>query len=299
MTDWIPTTDDVEVALHDLAGESSDAHPIVLIAHATGFHGRAYLPVAAGLTPRYHTLGFDARGHGDTAAPLDEDEAVDWRHYGEDALAVARHLTGQPGGQGGLVGFGHSKGGAALLMAADQDPDLFRLLILFEPIVYPPPDPSIERPPSPLIDGARRRRPSFASIDEAIANYGSKPPMSTFDPEALEAYVRYGMRDDPDAGGVRLKCEPEREARTFEAGASHDTWARLPGIRVPTVVVAGVIEDDLRPASRAQPIADALPNGRYLHLPELDHFGPMTHPRLIADLIATSIAEEDDTPVVR
>ena len=62
-----PSTDGVTVVVHELAG--SAGHPVVLIAHATGFHGHAYLPVAKRLAPRFHTFGMDFRGHGDTALP--------------------------------------------------------------------------------------------------------------------------------------------------------------------------------------------------------------------------------------
>ena len=47
----IPSSDGVSVAVHELAGSEAPDHPIVLIAHATGFHGRAYLPVAERLAP--------------------------------------------------------------------------------------------------------------------------------------------------------------------------------------------------------------------------------------------------------
>lgn len=288
MTTTIPSTDGVEVVLHELAGPSGAQHPIVFLAHATGFHGRTYQAIAEALAPRFHSFAPDFRGHGDTAAPPDWE--VDWRGYGEDALAVARHLHDLPGGADGLIGFGHSKGGAALLMAARRAPELFRQLVLFEPIVFPPATPDEERPQSELPAGARRRRAVFPSMEAAIANYASKPPMQAFEPEVLDAYVRYGFRPDPE--GVRLKCDPEHEARTFEHGGLHDTWDHLPEIETPVLVIAGVIED-YGPAAGAGPIVERLPNARLLHRPDLDHFGPMTHPRLIAELIVEAVDELD------
>ena len=58
---------------------------------------------------------------------------------------------------------------------------------------------------NPLAEGALRRRPTFASRDEAFENYSSKPPFSALDPDALRAYVDHGFADEPD-GTVRLKC---------------------------------------------------------------------------------------------
>lgn len=291
----VPSSDDVAVAVHELAGPSGTDHPLILVAHATGFHGRAYRPLAAGLAPRFHVVALDFRGHGDTERP--PDWQVDWTRYGDDALAVARSLAAAPGAEAGLVGFGHSKGGAALLMAAHRAPETFRLLVLFEPIVFPTDRTGDDGTggsggPSLLSIGARRRRPTFPTIDDAIANYASKPPMQAFDPAALDAYVRDGFGDDPDGGGVRLKCEPEHEARTFEQGGAHRTWDLLPEIRVPVVVVAGRVGES-QPAAVAEPIAQRLPAGRFVARPELDHFGPMTHPAELAELITAAI---DDLP---
>jgi pimeloyl-ACP methyl ester carboxylesterase len=276
----VPSSDGVVVAVHELE-RAGPGHPVVLIAHATGFHGHAYLPVAAALAPRFHTVAFDFRGHGDT--PLPPGWEVAWAGYGDDALAAASAVADE-----GLVGFGHSMGGTGLLLAARRRPELFRSLVLFEPIV--PPIEAVDAAPdshpvSALVTATRRRRTLFPSVDAALANYASKPPMSTFDPAALDAYVRYGFFPDVDGAGVRLKCDPELEARTFVAGTTQRTWEELPEIDVPVLVAAGRVEDG-GPSRFAEGVADQLPHGSFVELPELDHFGPMTHPRLIADLIA-------------
>ncbi len=153
------SSDGVSVAIHDLAG--SAPHPIVLLAHATGFHGHAHLPIAKALAPHFHSWGMDFRGHGDT--PLPGGWTVSWDGYGDDAFAAASALAALPGGAGGIVAFGHSMGGAALVMAAARQPELFRLLVLFEPIVFPTDRLRDPDAPNPLRDGARRRRATFAA----------------------------------------------------------------------------------------------------------------------------------------
>lgn len=276
----VPSTDGVEVAVHDLGGTG----PTLLMSHATGFHGRVWEPVARHLTDRFSCRALDYRGHGDTVAP--PDWSVDWNGYGDDALAVATSLA-RPGG---ILGIGHSMGGACLLMAAFRDPLLFRGLVVFEPIVFPtelPPD-AAGGGESPLVAGARRRRPSFPTFEDAIANYAAKPPMGAFTPEALEAYVRGGFVQGED-GQVHLKCRPEHEAQTFQMGGGHRTWDDLPAITTPVLVVAGRPIPGT-PGSLSATIAERLPNGRYVQMDDLDHFGPMTHPRRIADLV-TELAD--------
>jgi pimeloyl-ACP methyl ester carboxylesterase len=130
----------------------------------------------------------------------------------------------------------------------------------------------------------------FPSVDEARANYAAKPPLNAFDPQALDAYVRYAFHPDIDGAGVHLKCDPELEARTFEAGTTQRTWELLPAVTVPAVVVSGRVGDD-QPSRFAADVAGALPNGRFVELADLDHFGPMTHPRLIADFVAETARE--------
>jgi pimeloyl-ACP methyl ester carboxylesterase len=280
----VPSSDGVTVAVHELAGEAGPDRPVVLVAHATGFHAHAYLPVAVALAPQFHTFAFDFRGHGDT--PLTSGWTVEWDGYGDDALAAAEAIAAGAGP--GLIGFGHSMGGTALLLAARRRPALFSLLVLFEPIV-PPTDEVTGAAESDrvntLVTATRRRRALFPSVDAARANYAAKPPLDAWDPAALDAYVRHGFHADVDGAGVRLKCDPELEARTFEAGTQQRTWELLSEIEVPVVVASGHVGDD-QPSRFAAEVAGALPHGRFVELTELDHFGPMTHPRLIGELIA-------------
>jgi pimeloyl-ACP methyl ester carboxylesterase len=280
----VRSSDGVEIAVHDLGGTGSP----LLISHATGFHGHCYEPVAHALADRFHSVAFDYRGHGDTDLP---DGPVAWDHYGDDALAMAQWMVARHGHP--IDAFGHSMGGACLLMAARRQPTLFRRLVLFEPIVFPPsgirsPDQGGDNPENnPMVLGARRRRATFPSFQAAIDNYASKPPLNGFTPDALRAYVLHGFTPDDD--GVHLKCRPDTEAATFASGSGHDTWEHLPTILTDTLVVAGRVEPT-QPSMIAAGVAERLPNGRYLQLDVLDHFGPMTRPLLVADVIAETLS---------
>ena len=126
----VTSDDGVSVAVHELAGRHD--LPPLLISHATGFHAHCYVPIARMLGDRYRCLGLDFHGHGETA-PV-PDWTIDWSHFGDDVVAAAAAIAPD----GGLVGFGHSMGGAALLMAAHRRPELFTRLVLFEPIAQLP-----------------------------------------------------------------------------------------------------------------------------------------------------------------
>jgi len=270
----VPSTDGVVLALHDLGGTG----PTVLFSHATGFHALVWRPLAQHLAPSYHGAAVDYRAHGDSVLP--EGVPVHWNGFGADASAAAAALGCRPGAPG--FGVGHSMGGAALLMAELAAPGTFRGLVLFEPIVMPP---DLVRPEggSQMPAVARRRRAEFATRDEAIANFASKPPLNTLRADALAAYVEHGFRDTPE-GTVRLKCLPEHEAQTYEMSGSHDTFARLGEVQCAVLVMSGR-DEPMQPAAWAENVAQAIPNGHFERHDELGHMGPLEAPDLVGDVV--------------
>lgn len=278
----VAAADGAPISVHHLAGDRD--LPPVLFSHATGFHARCYLPVAELLAERFCSFGIDHRGHGSTPHPEGWD--VDWSFFGTDVVSVASTLAPDAG----LIGVGHSMGGGALLMAAAADPGRFERLVLFEPIV-PPRDPgSIVLDPDemeeiPIVQGARRRRRTFESIEAAIENYSQKPPLSLMTPEVLRCYVEHGFRPTADGDAVELRCSPDTEAGVFVSTSTNTVWHDLPSIDIPVTVVSGVVED-ASPARYASPTAERLPNGTEVLLPHQTHFGPFSHPDEFAELIA-------------
>jgi pimeloyl-ACP methyl ester carboxylesterase len=286
----IPSSEGVEVAVHELGGRGD--RPTLLISHATGFHAHCYTPLAAKLTDRFHCVGLDFRGHGDT--DVDPEWSVDWQRFGDDAEVVARHLAPT----GGLVGFGHSMGGAALLMAAHRDPARFERLVLFEPISHQASSPSMteaEIRRLPIVTGALRRRRRFASFDEAYTNFRSKPPLALMVDDALHQYVDHGFRRVPAADGsdrieLELRCPPELEAAIFVTGVGNGVWDLLPEIPTPTLVLGGRVEER-QPSSQSEAIAGHLAAGTYVGLDDQTHFGPFSHPDETAQLIADFVGD--------
>lgn len=262
----LSSTDGVTLAVHDLGG----AGPPLLMAHATGFCGRALSPLAAHLTGRFHCWTYDARGHGDTDSPAGLD--WDWSGFADDVLTVVDGLGLSGGPLDRPVGFGHSAGGAALLDAEARRPGTFAALWCYEPIVWPEVTDELAASRRPLISGALKRRDRFPSRQEAYANFASKPPLESLDAKALRAYVDCGF--GPDAEGVRLKCPPFVEAAIYRQGLVHDGFPRLSGVRCPVTIAWG--ERSVAIERRvAQAQVDALPSATLVVFPELGHFGPL------------------------
>lgn len=267
------------LAVHDLGGDG----PPLLFAHATGFHGHVWEPLAARLADRFHAFALDLRGHGDSTAPPGHHFA--WDGFADDVLAVIDAL-----GLDRPVAVGHSKGAAALLLAEERRPGTFAALWCYEPIVFPldPPPGPMDDDQLPLIGGALRRRRAFTSREEAYVAYAAKPPLAVLHPDALRAYVEHGFRDEPD-GTVALKCAPEDEAQVYRMGSAHAAWAGLDQVACPTTIACGAHTDAIRP-THAQLLAGRLPHGRVHVFDHLGHFGPLEDPRVVADAIAEAFA---------
>src|SRR5262249_21741666 len=162
-------------------------------------------------------------------------DGYSWHGFGDDVLAVTRHL--ELAGWSDLLAAGHSKGGSALLLAEAKAPGTYTRIWAYEPIIFEtettaprpamtsaqqpegsgarsrPIDTDAWLPPQDdffLARSARKRRNVWSSRDEAYEAYASKPPLNVMTPRSLRAYVDYGLRERGD-GTFELKCRPDVE----------------------------------------------------------------------------------------
>lgn len=275
----LTSADGEHVALHDFGGHG----PNVLFGHGNGLNAGMWAAVVPLLVDRFHCYGIDLRGHG-RSRPVHANYSVGRDRFGQDVIACIEALGAEP-----THYVGHSLGGASAIFGALQRPELFRSLWLFEPVVIPE---SFDRPaggPEFLIKASRQRRMSFASVDDAVERFSSKPPFSGCDPVTVRAYVEIGSYPTDD--GIRLSCEGENEARVFESGGPID-FDQLGHLMMPAVVAAGGVTNDAHaiPAQVAPLVAAALGNCRYEGHDGLTHFGPMEAPSVVAASIAQHLA---------
>ena len=278
----VPSPDGNPIAVHELGGSGRPT----LFCHATGLHGLVWEPLVAALAPGLEVWSLDFRAHGASVVP--PGLPLDWPSYLGDLFAVIDELDPPPGE---LLGVGHSMGGAMLLLAEQARPGTFAGLWLFEPIAPPagsmPTGP--DGRPNPLAEGAARRRATFASTAEALANYASKPPLRQLRADALHAYVRHGFVPDPSGdGSVHLACRPADEAQVFRGGGSHGAFEHLTEVTCPVVVACG--DEPFGPALFAPLIAEGLPAGRLERFDQLSHFGPLEAPPRVAAAVSAFAA---------
>jgi pimeloyl-ACP methyl ester carboxylesterase len=261
------SNDGARLAAYELGGHGE----VLLIAHATGLCGPMYQLLADELTDRFRVVALDFRGHGNSSATVDVDYR--WQRMAEDVVAVTEQIDAGP-----IHGFGHSMGGAALLLAENLAPSTFASLYLFEPIIFPA-DQSSEGQ-NEMAVGARRRRPDFDSRAEVLTRYAGRPPFNRVLAGFLAAYVDHGFADTPD-GRVRLKCLPEVEAMVFENGREADV-SSVRHLSTPIAVAVGHDEPGPNPARLGPLLVDSLKRGELLRYEHIGHFGPLQDPWTIA-----------------
>jgi pimeloyl-ACP methyl ester carboxylesterase len=234
--------DGLRIAALDWGGRG---RPLLLV-HANGFCAGVWDPLARALAGDYRCIAVDVRGHGGSDTPPDR-RAITFEAAASDLAPVLDAL-----GVDEVVALGHSSGGACVILLDGVRPGLVTGALLCEAIAFPP----AFRPdgPSPLAEGARRRRAVWPDRATAEASYASRLPLAVMEPAVLAAYVRWGFRDRRD-GQVELACAPETEAAFFEAGihgSGHAAFAQLPGLAGRATVVAGDRTDLPRPMFGAQ-----------------------------------------------
>jgi pimeloyl-ACP methyl ester carboxylesterase len=135
-----------------------------------------------------------------------------------------------------------------------------------------------------MADAALRRRASFASSDEALANFARKAPLNELHPDALAAYVEGGFAPQAD-GSVILRCSPTTEAEVFRGAGNNEAFEALSQVDVPVALVAGR-PDGFGPVTFVPANLAQLRRGTLVERPHLGHFGPLEDPAGMARDIA-------------
>jgi pimeloyl-ACP methyl ester carboxylesterase len=213
-------SDEVRLGVLDWGGEGD----VVVLHHANGFCAATLAPIASAMRDRFRVFSIDARGHGDSTpiAPGGDPNPYDWDTLAEDLAEVVRQILALAGRDQVAVAIGHSFGGALLLRAASDEPELFERILLCDPVILPPmtsEEQAVRSNSTGLAAATRKRRDRFPSRAAAYEHCRSRGLFANFSPEALALYVGEGMAETPD-GEIMLKCDREVEAAIFDGGVA-------------------------------------------------------------------------------
>ncbi len=196
--------------------------PILHFAHSNGYTPGCFWQMLQPLTADYHVTGKRFRPLWPGSEPA---ELESWDVIAQD---LRRFFAEQ--GYRQVIGVGHSLGAVTTMMAAGQEPDLFRALVLIEPVFLPPqilnaiaaqPDLAENMP---LLPVTRRRRTHWPDRQSAFEHFRRKPVFGRWSDEALWDYINHGLHET-DQGEVTLAFRREWEAEFYARPPLH-VWAR-------------------------------------------------------------------------
>lgn len=251
--------------------------PDIILLHATGFMPWLWHPIAKRIA-----------GSGRIIAPYfcdhrqaePEDGSLSWLALAKDLRDLCKAL----GIEKPMLA-GHSMGATIITIANAVYGSPAAKMVMIEPIYLPDhiysTDLTVDQ--HPLASRSIKRRNEWKDKDEALEYLRSKPLFASWDNEALELYLKYGMVPDQE-GGLTLACSPRREAALFMGGTSYNPWPLLGKITNPTLILEGEKSKN-RHYIDLKKAASLMQNGSYKLIKEAGHLVPMEKPAETADLL--------------
>lgn len=275
---------DMSFLLSDTAGPSA---PLLVFAHANGFHGLTYSKVFDAVTRDYRVMLLDLRGHGCSTLPAPLDALRNWHIYLHDVLAFLDALE-----EDRYTLAGHSLGAVVNFMAGQRRPQRTAGLLLAEPVLMRRSigkvmswghSVGLTRRLVPLIRRAAERKTQFADRDAAYKNYHGRGAFKTWPDPILRDYVDGGFRDHAD-GHVELACDRAWEVATYQT-QDNNIWKHAEQARFPLYVLRAERGSTVFPLM-AKRLKRILPQTVVETVPGTTHFLPMERPSALATALS-------------
>lgn len=268
------------------------ARPVdVIFLHGNGLNAATYRSILAPLALSMRVLACDLRGHGMSRLPADPAPRRTWNLFRDDLVALMEALDGPP-----VVLAGHSMGASTALLAADQAQDRVKSLVLFDPVILSRLGAAYARLPwaagagwakrLPMAAAAGRRRPVFASAQDAFDSYKGRGGFRTWPETMLADYLSAGLHERPD-GQVELSCAPAWEAANFAAQAN-DPRRCLTTVKRPIALYRAAFGSTCRIGSGAG-LRRANPGLTIETVAGASHFLPMERPDVVQDALLDAV----------
>jgi pimeloyl-ACP methyl ester carboxylesterase len=250
---------------------------IIHFAHGNGFPALCYKQMLSYLQHDFDCYYIDRIGH-DPAFPVTEN----WHNLVLEVIASIKRQAHAP-----VLAVGHSLGGALSLLAAIEQPELFKAVIMLDSPLWGPVKSSMLRFAKVLgvIDRitpaaqTRGRREYWENYEQVWTYLKTRKLFKTFTDQCLEDYIRYGLEHRKD--GYYLRFDRDIEYQIYRT-IPH-VMPNLQGkLMIPTALIYGdkksvVDKMDMRYMKKNFNIACFKTRGT--------HVFPMEHPQAVAKQI--------------
>lgn len=246
-------------------------------AHGNGFPSPCYRQLLEPLQTRFDCYFIDKVGH-DPKFPVSDN----WHALVDEVLLSIKTGANEP-----VIAVGHSLGGVLSLLAAFEEPALFKAVILLDSPLLGQFKSSLVRFSKwfGMIDHltpasrTRNRCSHWDTREQVMAYLKSRTLFKHFTQACLDDYIDYGLI--VDAKGYGLRFDPEIEYQIYRT-IPHVLRHNKAEKKVPTALIYGhksrvVDKHDLHYMKKKYDIATFETRGT--------HMFPMEHPQEVAELI--------------
>ena len=250
----------IQLNVHD----HGEAEPALVFLHYWGGSGRTWDGVASRLCHRYRTVAIDQRGWGDSDGPAGGYGIVD---LADDAAAAVASL-----GLRRYVLIGHSMGGKVAQLLASRRPRGLTGLVLVAPS------------PAGGVSLSEEQREALLHVYDSV--------------ESIEAALDGVLTGRPLRGEVRqraiedsLRGSPAAKRAWPASSMGEDVSADLARIEVPTLVVAGELDQVDPLAVLEREVVARIPGAKLHVIAGAGHLSPLDAPEALAAQIAAFVEE--------
>lgn len=256
---------------------------IIHFAHANSFPAKTYSKLFGFLADDYEINYLERHAH-DPVYPVTDG----WERLRDE---LSNELTKRYSAP--VIGIGHSLGGILHFLAAIENPELYKAIILLD-------SPFVSRLSSAalrllkrtkLIDKyspshtARFRRNNWKSKEEVFEHFRQKEMFKSFDEDVLRDYANYGSVETES--GVKLLFDPGIEAKIYRT-IPHGFGKFRGKLKVPAAYIGGIDSKEARLA-RLGFMKKHFPINFYFM--EGTHLFPFEHPQKTAENIRRALAD--------
>lgn len=258
----------------------------LLFSHANGFPASVYNPIFHMMENDFHTFGLNFCGACDCRIDClgGPRRFKNWFPLVDNIIRFIELIVGEP-----VVAAGHSMSGTIIAIASVMRPDLFKKIVLLDPVFL---NPKIInyirllaltrlRHRTPLAVGARRRRDKWISRKEASEYLSNKHLFQGWDDRMFDSYIEHGLVEKPD--GVELAFPKGLEAFLF-GSVPTSKWKYIKRMKKEALVVRGQ-ESDVLTDETWELLKRTRPDVEYLEFSKLGHLFPMQAPEMTAEII--------------
>lgn len=260
---------------------------IIHFAHANGFPAQTYNKLFSYLADDYEINYLERHAHNPKFPVTDG-----WKFLAAElAEEIKKNYRRK------IIGVGHSLGGILHFLAAVENPELYKAIVLLDaPLISRLSGTGLKvLKRTKLIDkfspsrATRFRRTKWSSKSEAFHHFRQKEKFRFFDKDVLRDYIEHGTTQE-DAENIKLLFEPRVEAEIYRT--IPDNFVKFRGkLTVPIIYIGGTMSREARLA-RLGSMRKHFPAD--FHFIEGTHLFPFEKPAETAQLIKTALSDKLD-----